>query len=370
VILRWTAAVAAFVATATVAAAPPPAADAGPLFAPAYPIEVAVLEHAARFHWLDSLAGVELPGGSAGKTVDAHREAFVRLLGRPTDEDRAVLREFAEVRLRYARSRYRTWVENGDADFSGLLTAFLEAPDEPSALERAAALLPPDDLDRLRRALDHFRDRYRAFWKDGTWLDAFVEDARGGRDAPRLARMLRRMAGLFSVALPLDPAPRLVLVPTPSGYGTHATAQGRNLLIELRPLDRLRDAASVIAHENAHLLFQRMPREARDEVEAVFLARGEAGREAWRTLAEALPTALGQGVFDREFRRQDWSEEQPWYHVPEVDAYAKAIHPIVARAFERGTRFDAALALRLWEAWPGRPAAAPDAAAPVTPRSP
>ena len=83
---------------------------------------------------------------------------------------------------------------------------------------------------------------------------------------------------------------------------------------------------------------------------------------AWATLLEALPTALGQGVFDRAFRRGAWSRKNFWYHRPEVDAYAKAIYPIVDEAFRDGARFDADLARRLLAAWPEP--------APSTPRGP
>lgn len=342
------------VVTAVVADdAPAPAADAPVvLFAPDYPVEIAILEHAARFHWLDSLAGLELPGSSAGKTVDAHRDAYIRILGRPTEEDRAWVRRFAEVRVRFAERRLAEFRANGEADFSELLIAFLESPDEAGALARAAALVGVDDARILRDALDHFRERYGRFWREGKWLDAFVEDARGSRGERRLGRLLARMAAFYGVAVPFEPGPRIVPAPSPSGYGTHATAQGRHLLIELRPLDRLADAASVIAHENAHLLFTRMTEEAQAEAKRPFDEAGERGARAWATLLEALPTALGQGVFDRAFRRGAWSKKDPWYHRPEVDAYAKAIYPIVAEAFHDGDRFDADLSRRLLAAWP------------------
>jgi hypothetical protein len=326
------------------------------LFAADYPVEIAILEHAARFHWLDSLAGLELPGSSAGKTVDAHREAYIRLLGRPNDADRDWIRRFADVRVRFAERRMVEYRERGEADFSALLVAFLSTPDEATALDRAADLVGEAGARTLAGALDHFRERYDRFWRDGRWLDAFLDSVRGTRAERRLGRMLARMAELYGVEVPFEPGPRIVLAPTPSGYGTHATAQGRHLLIEVRPLDRIDDAASVIAHENAHLLFTRMTERDRTDFERPFLEAGARGTRAWATLLEALPTALGQGVFDRRFRRLAWSVEAPWYHRPDVDAYAKAIFPVVAGAFASGARLDQDLGRALLDAWPGETA--------------
>ena len=169
----------------------------------------------------------------------------------------------------------------------------------------------------------------------------------------------RRLARFYGASLPLDPLPRAVLVPVPGGSGTHATAQGRNLLIELRPDDRIADAASVVAHENAHLLFDRMPERRRHAVESVFLEHGEQGAAAWDLLREALPTALGQGVFDRRFRREAWTDRGPWYDREDVDRYAKAIFPAVLQAFERGRSLDRRLARALWAAYPERPEVTP-----------
>jgi hypothetical protein len=257
------------------------------------------------------------------------------------------------VRFAETRALARDHGDDG-ADFSALLIGFLEADDEAEALAEAYALLPEDDFAILTEALDHFRARYAAVWSAGAWIEPFLGDVREGGAARRLAEDLRTLARFYHAPLPLDPVPRVVLVPVPGGSGTHATARGRNLLIELRPADRLVDTASVLAHENAHVLFERMPGRKRENVEAVFLAEGAAGAEAWNVLREALPTALGQGVFDRAYRPGAWTDDAPWYHLDEVDRYAKAIFPVVLRAFERGRPFDRRLARELWEAYPDR----------------
>ena len=53
-----------------------------------------------------------------------------------------------------------------------------------------------------------------------------------------------------------------------------------------------------------------------------------------------MPTALGQGVADREFRPRSWSASSPWYHTEEIDAYAKKLYPLVRHSLENGGSFD------------------------------
>ena len=132
----------------------------------------------------------------------------------------------------------------------------------------------------------------------------------------------------------------MILVPVPHGYGTHAEAVGRFLLIEVREGESLADQAEVIVHENAHFLFDRVPRERRAALRAAAARQGAAGERAWSLLREALPTALGQGVAGHELRPRAWSIEDPWYHIGDIDRYAKALHPLVADAVSSGRRFD------------------------------
>lgn len=326
------------------------------LLGPEFPIEVVVHEHVGRFHWLDSLAGLRFPGSSAGKTVDAHRDSYIRLFGRPGAIDRARIEEFGGVRARYAEEQLRRFEADEPFDFGAILTTVFEAPTEEAALDDLSDRLSKADVRLVAGAMAHYRDTYREFWRDGTFLEAFLEDARTSPRREALASTLVRMARFYGVALPTEPRPRLLLVPVPSGYGTHAMALGRNLLVELRARDRLKETASVIAHENAHFLFMQIPEARRIELEEHLARHGEAGREAWQRLQEALPTALGQGIVDRGMRPLAWSKKSRWYHIDEIDRYAKALFPIVREKLESDGKFDETFLDRAWELYPFKPA--------------
>ena len=308
------------------AAAASPASLTDP-FGPLYPIDAEASYPAALFHWVDSLAQT-----SVGKTIAAHRDDYVRRFGRATPEDAAAIERFWRARLAH---------EGRTGSRSNLLGIFCAASSVEAGLETAGADLDPDRRADLAAALSHFRPKFDVVWEAGGVPRRFLASLADDRSTAKIADLLGRAARLIGVdGARLSPKPRLVLVPVPDGWGTHAQAIGRQLLLEIRPNDRLDDQASVIVHENVHFLWESLPPERRAALEAVARRADPRGAEAWEMLREALPTALGQGVADRAFRPRSWSRRAPWYHLPEVDAYAKALYPLVQQALELGSRID------------------------------
>jgi hypothetical protein len=223
-----------------------------------------------------------------------------------------------------------------------LLGIFCEAGSIDGAIESARAKIGREDADAIRVALERFLPRYLEIWRDGAVAREFLSLARRDPSRASLALRLERIAEFYGVEPAQDPRPRVVLVPVPHHYGTHAEAVGRDLLIEVRPDEGLADQASVIAHENAHFLFYRIDETRRRRLAEFARGAEPQGEIAWNTLLEALPTALGQGVVDEEFRPRSWSTDAPWYHTAEVDRYAKEIFPLVKRALAHGLQFDEA----------------------------
>jgi hypothetical protein len=335
--------IAAAVWAALPAVAAPPAELHPSILTGRYPLEAGVSFHAALLHWLDSLTGLSGPGRTGGKTIDGHRAEFEARFGRPGPTDVEVLRQFAEVRSRAGSAH---------ADRDGVTVAFFEAPGLPEALERSAAFTSPEGVEALARALDRFAERYRTIWDDGRVPRGFLQRAAAdGRLRRSLARYLGTVAAFFGAETRgVEPA-RLVLVPVPPGHGTHAQAIGRFLLVEIREGEDLRDQVPPIVHENAHYLFHRLEPARRAALESRATRLGRDGVESWHLLLEALPTAIAQGVAAERFLAERWSIDSPWYHRADVDAYAKALYPLVDRALADRQRLDdtlvdRALALR------------------------
>ncbi len=304
-----------------------------------YPIEAAPSFPGGLFHWIDSLAGT-----SGGKTIPAHRAEYVRLFGEMTDDDKGYLEKFVAARAQYLEREGRGPMTDGAPVLaSAMLGAFCDAASVEDALAVVDRELDPKRAAGLAEALAHFRSRYERVWNDGAIPKAFLERARSDGGKARLEALLAKIVHFYGVDPSRVPAPRLALVPVPRGYGTHAEAIGGVLLIEIRNADDLADEASVIVHENSHFLWGLVPEERKHRFSEIADDGGAAAVQSFQLFREAIPTALGQGVADHEFRPAQWTLDGPWYHRKDVDECAKRIFPTIRLAIESGWTLDDAL---------------------------
>lgn len=322
-----------------------------PLLGELFPIEASASFPAAVLHWMDSLAGLEGRGLTAGKTIQAHRMAYELAHGPLAREDEQALRTFSRVRNGFASRAPR-----GDPD--SLTLAFFEAETLEEALEHSADMLAGEDAAELRAAVEQLARRYQPIWRQGEGPRAFLRQAAAEPRRDVLARFLLNVARFLGVSAVGAQPPRVVLVPVADGFGTHAQAVGRCLLIEVRPGEGLIDETAPIVHEVVHFLFQRVDSARLTALSQIAEGLGGEGEAAFRLLHEALPTAIAQGMADLALRPRSWSAHSPWYHIPEVDAYAKRIFPLLKEALATGGSLDGPFLRRLLQAYP------------VTPRSP
>lgn len=321
------------------AAAPGAGAEPGPAARPArlflgqpYPLEVCSTFHGALLHWMDSLTGTGPPFGTAGKTTPAHRRAHDRAAGRLSDDDVRVLRDFRDVRVSFAD-------EHRDRR-QALTEAFFESATLERALTRSEALLGAERGRVVRRAVERFAPRYRGIWDGGERVTEFLEQSAGDRTRPALSEFLAELARFYGVPPGEGLRPCLVLTPVDPGFGTHAQAVERFLLVEIRPGEDLKDQIGPIVHENAHFLFRSLDAQRVARLGRVAGETGPAGSRAWNVLGEALPTALAQGVATRRLVRGRWSMDVPWYHLADVDVYAKRLFRLARRTLDDGGTFD------------------------------
>jgi hypothetical protein len=326
-----------------------------------YPLEASASFPGALLHWLDSLANLSGAGFTAGKTIAAHRLTYVEMLGRPTDQAQEWLRVYRDLRVAV--------VNASDDDRDALTRVFFQAPTLDAALRESGPFFTDRDRASMTEAISHFEGAYRKIWNNGEVPRGFVAESLADRRRKELARFLVAVAGFFQVEPDGPPRPRLILAPVRAGFGTHAQAIDEYLLIEVRPGERLLDQVAPIVHENSHLLFYRMEPERLEALEAVALARGRVGRQAWQNLREALPTAIAQGVAQSKLRPERWSMRASWYHREEIDAYAKAIFPLVKRALAKRRPLDTKLIEEMVEIFAGT-ADTPTSGRQTTPRSP
>jgi hypothetical protein len=328
------AALALLLGTARVRAADPVPGDT--LLARPYALRAAPSFPGGLFHWIDSLAGT-----SAGKTVPAHRQEFLRRFGRPTPEDKSQIAAFVEARAEHFKRQQALAGRSGlPARGSVMLGMFCEADTVEAALEAVKPELSAKAYRGLAASLAWFRPKYEAIWDHGAVPETFLARARRDPGLAALESILTRIVAFYGVDPAAAAAPRLALVPVPEGYGTHAETIGGVILVEIRPDDGLADEASVIVHENAHWLWSLVPKERQQGLVAFAEGLDEASQHTFSLFGEAIPTALGQGVADRRFRPASWSPDNPWYHVAEIDRCAKSIYPLVRATLSEGRSLD------------------------------
>jgi len=158
-------------------------------------------------------------------------------------------------------------------------------------------------------------------------------------------RLLVRLAGFYDVPASAPPHPRSCSCPSrrapaptrrPSSAPADRDPRGRGAgpSRSRRSCTRTPTSCSIASVARGSAALERVAAE-----------RGGRGREAWRLLHEALPTALAQAWPGNGFAR-DWSADDPWYHLEAVDAYAKRLFPLVRETLENGGRFDEAFVRR------------------------
>jgi len=306
--------------------------------------EISISYTANLIHWIDNLAG-----SSRGKTIRSYRRYWQARFATPTTEETELLRSWSLIRFKTVARPAPAILNRG-----GCLPQEEEVPDwrrtfrvrsyEAASVEdfidSLAGDLTPEESGEVRRVIEAFRPRFDEVWKEMTYLPRFEERFRAFLDEGGVRAYLGEVAAFFGVDPSASPPGRIHLMALPEDGPTHAQADGRDLLMEIRPGDSPADQIQVIAHESSHYFWSLMSPERHDALARQVHAAGKAGPVVWLLLREALPTALGQGLAEARLQPSMFSLADRWYHVESVDAFAKEIYPLVAASVGRRRRID------------------------------
>jgi len=306
--------------------------------------EISISYTANLIHWIDNLAG-----SSQGKTVRAYRQYWQSRFGTPDPGEMELLRSWVIL-----RNKTVTKPEPAILNDRGCLPQREEIPtfrqsflirsyEAPGVEEFVASMkddLSAEEIATLRRTLEKFRPRFDDAWKEASYLPQFEKKLESFLEEGALTAYLGEVASFFGVDPDAFPPSRIELMALPGEGATHAQADGRYLLIEIRPNDTPVEQIQVIAHETSHYLWHLVEPARNDALARRVHATGSGGSVAWNLLREALPTALGQGLADARLAPAQFSETAAWYHVAEIDRLAKDIYPAVAAAFHDGKPLD------------------------------
>jgi len=337
-LLSAVAALAVLLLAACAARAPAPAE--APAVASLPRFEVSISRLANLVHWVDNLAG-----SSQGKTIRAYRRYWADRVGFPDERDRELLGEWTALRYKNIPAQPAPILnERGclpwPAEEPGWRHRFLVRSYDAASIDDFVASME-GDLDaseraRLREILLAFEPRFDEIWNEMTFLPRFKKSFEAYLRDSGMRPFLGQVARFFGVDPAAHPPGRIHLMALPADSGTHAQANGRDLLMEIRPNDTPVEQIQVIAHETAHYLWHLVPPERDDELAREVHEASERGAVIWRRLRESLPTALGQGLAEARLAPQRFGLRHRWYHVDADDAFAKTIYPVVDKAFREG----------------------------------
>jgi hypothetical protein len=302
------------------------------------PLETHVSEVANLIHWVDNLAG-----SSIGKTAAVYRRYWQERFGAVTATDRAALETFVRIRNLPVPSQARLANESGCLPLEDgapgwhqrFMAESMKADSVRQFVDALSGSLDKNDRAELLAALEVFRPRFQKVWKDMGFVHAFERRFDRYLEEGGLRGYLFEMSRFFGVAGSSLPAMKVSFMALPNGGPTHAEADGDYLLVEIRPEDTPQDQVQVIAHEAAHFMMQRMTFAQLDALARQAFAAGDAGAAAWRYFWESVPTALGQGLAEARLAPRRFSAANPWYHIPQIDRYAKLVYPAIVESMDR-----------------------------------
>jgi hypothetical protein len=203
------------------------------------------------------------------------------------------------------------------------------------------------DLDTMREVLEHFAPVFdELVWS--TSLDAVRSRVQGLQELAEVCRLdstIREVARFYHSDRNPESEFTVALYPVSITSGAtagqlFATVDDETITLAVPTTeDDNRSHLGVVLHEMCHILYLSQRREVRDDIERAVLHSGILyATQAYLALDEALATAIGNGWFIRGLSGQ--VPKEPWYAVSDVDAYARAIFPLVTSALEATQSLD------------------------------
>ncbi len=287
----------------------------------------------------------------SGAITSCSREAYEPLWQSrflTSDEDRAALTTWREVRSRYAQSvelpqtsEFPLGWRGGRLSIDGSIRrAALLATSVDELASRLDLLMQPSDRDAATHVIKRFEPRFRA------WYEAQAKS--GDAFAAQLQKLLRRLDVLsllshfqrfYDADVSTERALPFLVLDRPESERPHSFAEQVDgvSLIEVTPSEKPNQRIDVVAHELCHYfyLMARPPTVAAMQDRFVH-SKTPGAIGAFRLFDEAVATALGNGLMAAAANRDDFNRRlakpQGFYADADIDRAAKALYPWLAAA--------------------------------------
>jgi hypothetical protein len=280
-----------------------------------------------------------------------YRTVFAALLKEPDFE--AVLSKLNSS-LEYLQINKEGYPENRYNYFTtekAVTSAAYRASDISDFAKRVEALLPPDQLEVLLKAMHEFEPAFDSLlWQPSlSKLDSHKRAINNFLEAKSINSLLESASSLYGTPLPEGTEYTIYLNPIPSTSNFSTAIPIDNLLLcDLNLSNKKYEQFIPIAfHEICHTLFARQPLATQHRLSDAFFGSKTKTKQnlysyPYFWLDEALATTLGAACYKKLTGQPDTSS---WYNDPIINEYAHAIYPEVEKRLNgRKTIDDSAFA--------------------------
>ncbi len=199
--------------------------------------------------------------------------------------------------------------------------------------------LPPEEINSLQDVLNYFEPIYQELvWKPrSTVFQKQVEEFKTQTAKTKMCERLTEVKHFLNSPWKSETPFIVALAPLPAnGKSSSGQSMGIVQTVELKPVEKFKDAADVVFHEAVHALW--FAKKDTAKTMKLFSIPGK-GSLPITELYEGMATALGQGWFSKQaFGRTPKS----WYADSIINHYAQVVQPLYADYLKQGRKLDAA----------------------------
>lgn len=221
---------------------------------------------------------------------------------------------------------------------------FLGAHNAGELLQRAEVLMADSDRADLQEIAAVWLPKLASMSAAEGEVCGFARSFASYAERAGLGEFLSRAAPLFDASA--GGAVTVQFVATLSGDKMRGRRLGNYLVVEVGSGQRPEHRADVVVHEACHWLQERGGMEVDPAlINALYSAEDSRAARAWELLAEGTATALGQGLWAGSGHPAQLPPGSPqpqvgsprrWYEDDQIDAFARALAPVLHKAIEQG----------------------------------
>jgi hypothetical protein len=268
-----------------------------------------------------------------------------------TEKDKEFLNKYRQIRKKYVgrisedkdrqeqiESRSPVPLPPLDSDLNKkFILLFTGAENLKSLKERMELLLSNEDENILLSVIYHFQSKFNSIWKECNYLKEKAEKLSGLMSSEKVKEILNDTVHFFGLESYLLPDFELHLLWSPEDARSYGQVVERYSLVEVLPHEDVKLQVDKHIHEICHYLYDAIPVAAMISMADEFFKSGQIeGPLAYNLIYESIAVAISQGLAVETVFPENFSFKKSWYGEPEIDAYAKALFPLIKRYFESG----------------------------------